>query len=140
MTQKELMNSIVNDLAAIKLGMPANDMSKLETRIDSVQSQLQSDIQELEGEMKEELKSIKTDISAIKNTLLNPEDGQVVKTNQNTAFRRKWEQNETIIQDQKTEIEDLKRWKGGVTKALWIIFGSIIALIIKTLFQIDVNN
>ena len=140
MTQKELMNSIVNDLAAIKLGMPANDMSKLETRIDSVQSQLQSDIQELEGEMKEELKSIKTDISAIKNTLLNPEDGQVVKTNQNTAFRRKWEQNETIIQDQKTEIEDLKRWKGGVTKALWIIFGSIIALVIKTLFQIDVNQ
>lgn len=140
MTQKELMNLVVSDLAALKQGMPANDVSKIEVRIDKVQDQLQSDIQELEGEMKEELKSIKTDISAIKNTLLNPEDGQVVKTNQNTAFRRKWEQNETVIQDQKTEIEDLKRWKGGVTKALWIIFGSIIALIIKTLFQIDVNS
>jgi hypothetical protein len=140
MTQKELMNLVVSDLAALKQGMPANDVSKIEVRIDKVQAQLQSDIQELEGEMKEELKSIKTDISAIKNTLLNPEDGQVVKTNQNTAFRRKWEQNETIIQGQKTELEDLKRWKGGVTKALWIIFGSIIALVIKTLFQIDVNQ
>ena len=140
MTQKELMNLVVSDLAALKQGMPANDVSKIEARIDKVQDQLQSDIQELEGEMKEELKSIKTDISAIKNTLLNPEDGQVVKTNQNTAFRRKWEQNENIIQSQKTELDDLKRWKGGVTKALWIIFGSIIALIIKTLFQIDVNS
>ena len=140
MTQKELMNLVVSDLAALKQGMPANDVSKIEARIDKVQDQLQSDIQELEGEMKEELKSIKTDISAIKNTLLNPEDGQVVKTNQNTAFRRKWEQNENIIQSQKTELDDLKRWKGGVTKALWIIFGSIIALIIKTLFQIDVNG
>lgn len=140
MTQKELMNLVVSDLAALKQGMPANDVSKIEVRIDKVQDQLQSDIQELEGEMKEELKSIKTDISAIKNTLLNPEDGQVVKTNQNTAFRRKWEQNENIIQSQKTELDDLKRWKGGVTKALWIIFGSIIALVIKTLFQIDVNS
>jgi hypothetical protein len=140
MTQKELMNIVVSDLAALKQGMPANDISKLETRIDKVQDQLQSDIQELEGEMKDELKDIKSDISAIKNTLLNPEDGQVVKTNQNTAFRRKWEQNETIIQGQKAEFEDLKRWKGGVTKALWIIFGSIIALFIKTIFQIDVNQ
>ena len=140
MTQKELMNLVVSDLAALKQGMPANDISKLEIRIDKVQEQLHSDIQDLEGEMKDELKDIKADISAIKNTLLNPEDGQVVKTNQNTAFRRKWEQNETVIQDQKTELEDLKRWKGGVTKALWIIFGSIIALIIKTLFQIDVNQ
>jgi len=140
MTQKELMNIVLDNLAALKQDMPTNDISKIEVRIDKVQDQLQSDIQELEGEMKEELKSIKTDISAIKNTLLNPEDGQVVKTNQNTAFRRKWEQNENIIQSQKTELDDLKRWKGGVTKALWIIFGSIIALIIKTLFQIDVNG
>ena len=34
---------------------------------------------------------------------------------------------------QMSELEGLKRWQSGVNKALWIIFGSIAALVIRML-------
>ena len=33
------------------------------------------------------------------------------------------------------ELEELKRWKNGVTKALWIIFGTIVIIIFQMLTQ-----
>jgi hypothetical protein len=33
------------------------------------------------------------------------------------------------------ELEDLKRWKAGVSKALWIIFGTLAAIVIRMLIM-----
>lgn len=91
------------------------------------------------GELKQlqtDLTDLKESMSDIKYTLLNPEDGVIVKTNINTSFRKEMESNEKDFQKQMTELEDLKRWKQGVTKALWIIFGSIAAIVIRMLMMV----
>ena len=94
------------------------------------------------GELKvmlEDMKDLKEDVSELKYMLLNPEDGVIVKTNQNTSFRRRMEAGDKDFQLQMRELEDLKRWKGGVNKALWIIFGLLIALIGKLVIGIELG-
>ena len=98
MTQKELLESVLKELSSIKRGMPNGELKS----------------------MVEDMKEMKEDVSELKYMLLNPEDGVVVKTNQNTAFRRKMEEGDKEFQQKLIEIEDFKRWKSGVNKALWL--------------------
>ena len=70
MTQKQLLESVLSELVHIKKHMPNGELQA----------------------MVEDVKDLKQDISDLKYTLLNPEDGVIVKTNQNTTFRRKMEQ------------------------------------------------
>ena len=86
--------------------------------------------------MLKEMKDLKEDVSDLKFTLLNPEDGVIVKTNQNTAFRRKMELGDKDFITRMIDIQELKKWKDGVTKALWIIFGSLAGLIIKVIAEL----
>lgn len=91
------------------------------------------------GELKamvEDVKDLKNDMSDLKYTLLNPEDGVIVKTNRNSEFRKDMERNERDFQLKMSELEDLKRWKEGVTKALWILFAGLAAVIIRLLTEI----
>lgn len=113
MTQKDLLESVLNEIKHIKTHMPNGELKTM-----------QKDICEL-----------KEDISDMKYTLLNPDDGVIVKTNQNTEFRQNMQSNEKDFQRQMTELEDLKRWKEGVTKALWIIFGSLVAIVARILMM-----
>lgn len=117
MTQKELLENVLLELVHIKKHMPNGEL-KL---------------------MVEDMKELKEDVSELKYMLLNPEDGVVVKTNQNTAFRRRMESGEKDFQTQMRELEDLKRWKSGVNKALWIIFGALLTLIGKVILGINVG-
>ena len=113
MTQKDLLESVLSEIKHIKTHMPNGELK-----------QMQRDICEL-----------KEDISDMKYTLLNPDDGVIVKTNQNTLFRQNMQSNEKDFQKQMVELEDLKRWKEGVTKALWIIFGSLVAIVARILMM-----
>ena len=90
------------------------------------------------GELKQiqkDMEDMKEDISDLKYTLLNPDNGVIVNTNKNTDFRVQMQNNEKDFQKQMTELEDLKRWKEGVTKALWIIFGSLVAIVARILMM-----
>lgn len=90
------------------------------------------------GELKQiqkDMEDVKEDISDLKYTLLNPDNGVIVNTNKNTDFRLQMQTNEKEFQKQMTELEDLKRWKEGVTKALWIIFGSLVAIVARILMM-----
>lgn len=113
MTQKQLLESVLSELQNIKSDMPNGELKAM-----------QKDI----GELKE-------DISDMKYTLLNPDDGVIVKTNINTSFRKEMQANEKDFQKQMTDLEDIKRWKDGVTKALWIIFGSLVAIVARILMM-----
>ena len=113
MTQKDLLESVLQEIKHIKTHMPNGELK-----------QMQRDMCEL-----------KEDISDMKYTLLNPDDGVIVKTNQNTEFRQNMQSNEKDFQKQMVELEDLKRWKEGVTKALWIIFGSLVAIVARILMM-----
>ena len=117
MTQKQILDKVLEELSSIKRDMPNGELI-----------QLQKDVA-----------SLKEDLSDIKYTLLNPEDGVIVKTNQNTEFRKEMQAGEKDYQTRILEFEQLKRWQSGVNKALWIAFGSIIAIILKLLSELPKN-
>ena len=113
MTQKEALELVLSEIKHIKTHMPNGELK-----------QMQRDM----GDMKD-------DISDLKYTLLNPDNGVIVSTNKNTDFRREMEANEKDFRNQMLELEELKRWKNGVTKALWIIFSTIVIIIFQMLTQ-----
>ena len=113
MTQKQLLESVLSELTHIKSHMPNGELK-----------QMQKDMEDL-----------KEDISDLKYTLLNPDDGVIVNTNKNTEHRRELKNNEESFRTKLSEIEDLKRWKDGVTKALWIIFGILATVIVRMLMM-----
>ncbi|MFZ9219878.1 MAG: hypothetical protein ACO22Y_00080 [Sediminibacterium sp.] len=111
MTQRDLLEDVLSELKHIKQHMPNGELKVIV----------------------EDVKDVKEDISELKYMLLNPEDGLVVKTNKNTEFRLSMQSNEKDFNLKMQELEDLKRWKAGVTKALWIIFSALAALVFEML-------
>lgn len=86
------------------------------------------------GELKQMMKdmqNLKEDVSDLKYTLLNPDNGVIVNTNKNTEYRKELQDNEDSFRAKLAEIDSIKSWKEGVTRALWIIFGIIAAIIIR---------
>lgn len=102
MTQKELLESLHSEVIAMKGKLPNGELVA----------------------MAKDMKEMKEDISDLKYTLLNPEDGVIVKTNQNTYFRK---ENAANIE----KIDELLSWKDSVTKALWILFTAIVGVVVK---------
>lgn len=112
MEHSKLLEKILFELSLVKKGLPNGELKQV----------------------KESTKEIKEDITELKKLLLNPEEGVVVKVNKNTEFRLQEEaaNNDNIknIQD----LEALKKWRDSVTRALWIIFTTLIGIGIKIVF------
>ena len=72
-----------------------------------------------------ELQEIHENVKEIKEILLDPEDGLIVRVNKNTYWRRE------IDMD---EFKALLRWKQGVTHAMWIGYTTLFGIIIKLIF------
>ena len=72
-----------------------------------------------------ELEEIHTTVKEIKEVLLDPEDGLIVRVNKNTYWRRQID-----IQD----IQELKTFKQNVTHALWGIYTIMLGVIAKLIF------
>ena len=102
MTQKELLESLHSEVISMKSKLPNGGLVA----------------------MAKDMKEMKEDISDLKYTLLNPEDGVIVKTNQNTYFRK---ENADNIE----RIDELISWKDTVTKALWILFTAVVGVVVK---------
>lgn len=80
--------------------------------------------------MMDKQEKMHADLSDMKKTLLNPEDGVIVRVNKNTDFRREWESKEQKIFNLVEEHNDLVNFKSNITKTLWIILSSIIGSIV----------
>ena len=72
-----------------------------------------------------ELLEIHENVKEIKEILLDPEDGIIVRVNKNTYWRK-----QINIQ----EIEELKSFKQNVTHALWGIYSLVLGVIAKLIF------
>ena len=75
MTQKETLDALLQEIRHVKQHMPNGELK-----------QMQRDIQDL-----------KEDISDMKYTLLNPDNGVIVSTNKNTEFRQSMQANKKIL-------------------------------------------
>lgn len=80
-------------------------------------------------EMKDNYADMKDDISDIKFTLLNPEDGIVVRVNKNTSWRHEREERTAYYDRLANDFEKMKDWKDAVTKALWIVFTALVGIV-----------
>mgnify|MGYP000055748723 CR=1 FL=1 len=113
MTQKEVLDALLAEIKHIKTHMPNGELKQ----------------------MARDFESMKEDLSDLKYTLLNPENGVIVNTNRNTEYRKELENNEVDFRNKLMELEDLKRWKEGVTRALWIIFGILATVVIRMILM-----
>ena len=79
--------------------------------------------------------SLRSSIRNLKQQLLDPDDGVVVRVNRNSEFRKDSEQRGPLCQQSFENMEDnvnsILGWKDNVSKALWILFTAVVGLIIK---------
>jgi len=75
--------------------------------------------------MNGELEEIHETVKEIKEVLLDPEDGLIVRVNKNTYWRKQID-----IQ----EIKELMNFKQNVTTALWGIYTLVLGIIAKIIF------
>lgn len=113
MTQKDILENLLTEIKHIKTHMPNGELKQ----------------------MQKDLSDLKVDMSDMKYTLLNPEDGVIVNTNKNTEFRLTKEAKEREYFKHIQDLEELKNWKSGVTRALWVIFGILASVIIRMLMM-----
>jgi hypothetical protein len=120
-TQAFLMKEILGEIKDLKSNMPNGEIKILQTSMDDI---------------KREQKSIKDDMSDIKKKLLDPDDGVIVKVNENTKFRIQEQDRYDDYMQFTIDIQEMKTWKKGVNQALWILFGALIAVAAKVIFGV----
>ena len=76
--------------------------------------------------------SLKSSIRELKQQLLDPDNGVVVRVNRNSEFRKGLKDCVESFEAIEDSVQDIVSWKENVTKALWILFTGLVGLIIKT--------
>jgi hypothetical protein len=76
-------------------------------------------------------KSIKEDLDYFKKRLFNPDDGVIVRINKNTDAIQRTEEMVDGIPDIRNKVDQLEKWQEGVNKALWIVYTSIVGIIVS---------
>jgi len=113
-TQKEVLELILSEIATMKTKLPNGELKRMEEAI---------------RDLRDNYTTLKEDVSDIKYTLLNPEDGIIVRVNKNSDWRKEREEKQKYYDRIVTEFEKMKDWKDGVTKALWIVFTALVGII-----------
>jgi hypothetical protein len=121
-TNAFLMRQILDELSHLKTNMPLVDIKHLQMGLE---------------DMRKDQRDMKNDLSDLKKKLLDPEDGVIVKVNENTKFRIQEEDRYDDYMKMNVDLDSLKKWQGGVNKALWIIFGSLLVIGLKILFGVE---
>jgi hypothetical protein len=113
------LRMILEELRNMRSHLPNGELKILQSNMD---------------ELRESQKTMKDDLSELKKKLLDPNDGVIVRVNENTKFRLQEEDRFEDYMKINVDVQDLKKWQGGVNKALWIIFGALIAIAVKVIF------
>lgn len=107
MTQEQINETILNQLAAIQKKLPNGELIT----------------------MAKAMEEMKKDISELKFTLLNPENGVIVKTNKNTENIKDHLERIEDLEDQFIKIDELVKFKETVNKVLWVIFTTLLGIL-----------
>jgi hypothetical protein len=82
----------------------------------------------------EDQKAIKQDLEYLKKRLFNPDDGVIVKINKNTDSISRFQDSIDEVPEVKNKVDNIDKWKEGVNKALWIVYTSIVGIILSLIF------
>tara|TARA_Y100000593_G_scaffold35045_1_gene68707 strand:+ start:43 stop:414 length:372 start_codon:yes stop_codon:yes gene_type:complete len=112
---------ILEEIEFLKKKMPNGEFALLKKSVEDLNS----------GQ-----ESLKSSIRNLKQQLLDPDNGVVVRVNRNSDFRKESEQRGPLCQqsfnNMEDSVQDIISWKDNVTKALWILFTGLVGLVIKT--------
>ena len=82
--------------------------------------------------------ALKSSIRELKQQLLDPDNGVVVRVNRNSDFRKDSEKSGPLckksFEEMQDGVHDILSWKNNVSRALWILFTGIAGIIVKILF------
>lgn len=84
----------------------------------------------------EDQKIIKEDLEYFKKRLFNPDDGVIVRINKNTDSIARYEEIIEDIPDLRYKLDNIEKWKDGVNKALWVVYTSIIGIVLALAFGV----
>lgn len=116
MNENHKIEDIFNLLEVIKKKLPNGELEDIKKSITS---------------LSKDQKIIKNDIEYLKMRLFNPDDGVIVKINKNTDEIDKFEKALYEYPEIKSQLKSFDEWRGGINKALWVIYASIIGIIIS---------
>ena len=119
----DTMKELLAEINAMKTTLPSSELRIIQLSME---------------EFKHAQSDMKKDLSDLKKKLLDPDDGVIVKVNENTKFRldqqKLQEREEKEYKDLILEHSELMKWKSGVTKAMWIFFTAIVGILAKIFF------
>ena len=119
----DTMKELLAEMNAMKTTLPSSELRIIQLSME---------------EFKHAQSDMKKDLSDLKKKLLDPDDGVIVKVNENTRFRldqqKLQEREEREYKDLILEHSELMKWKSGVTKAMWIFFTAIVGILAKIFF------
>ena len=114
---------ILEEIEFLKTKLPNGEFALLKKSVEDL-----SDGQE----------ALKSSIRELKQQLLDPDGGVVVRVNRNSDFRKDSEQRGPLCEQSFGNMEDnvnsILGWKDNVSRALWILFTGIAGIIVKILF------
>lgn len=115
----KMMEKILEELASMKAKLPNGELKVIQATI---------------NDLKTSQDSMKRDLSEMKKRLLDPENGVIVKLNQNTQYIADKKEMEDYYDDIIDQHKDLLIWKNSMTKAMWIVFTAIVGILTKLMF------
>ena len=113
------IDEIMLALEVIKKKLPNGELEIIKRSIES-----------LSGDQK----AIREDLEYFKKRLFNPDDGVIVRINKNTDSIQRTEESIDDLPELKTKLDGLEKWKEGVSKALWIVYTSLVGIILSLIF------
>ena len=81
-----------------------------------------------------ELEEMHNMMKEIKEILLDPEDGVIVRVNKNTYWRKTLTEGDVSFDTIRDDVKDLNSFKSNVTKALWVVYTTVMGVIIKLIW------
>jgi hypothetical protein len=117
--QDPRIEEILSALEIIKKKLPNGELEIIKQSIQSLSA---------------DQKTIKEDLEYFKKRLFNPDDGVIVRINKNTDSITRFEESLDEFPDLKNKVDNLDKWKDGVSKALWIVYTSIVGIILSLIF------
>jgi hypothetical protein len=118
-TQDSKLERILEELSSMKSKMPNGELKVIQSSIE---------------ELKHSQADIKSDVSEMKRRLLDPETGIVVRLNQNTQYIEDKKELEDYYEEIIDEHKELLSFKNTMTKAMWIVFTSLVGILTKMMF------
>jgi|688.fasta_scaffold1656642_1 archaellum component FlaC len=121
-TTTDTLSAILETMQSLESKMPNGELKVIK-----------SDVEEL----KTCYHSMKQDLSDIKLKLLNPEDGIIVRVNNN---KRRLDEVEEIVDEigeevtvMSTDVHDLKSYKKNVNTALYAVYAATVGLVVHAI-------